>query len=113
MGRWKATLCVLHDEVKLLVTDEMGDDVLRARLPRRCDHPRAVLTLLEGLAMWSGAVLPAAISVEVGVQPGLFGDVLWPADSALVRLDFVPERVPRRIQGLGSFRDVLAARTRS
>jgi hypothetical protein len=55
MSCWKTTVRVESREAKLLVTDEEGDEVMRARLPLHPDHPRALLTLLEALALWSGS----------------------------------------------------------
>jgi hypothetical protein len=113
MEKWKTTVHLTSRWVRVLVTNELGDEILRARLPRRCDHPRALLTLLEGVALWSGAPLRAVISVaspcRYSTDSDLFGDQLCPADSALVRLDFVEVRRPFRLRGLGSFRDVLCA----
>jgi hypothetical protein len=112
MSCWKTTIRVGCREAKLLVTDELGDEVLRARLPHHPGHPRALLTLLEGIALWSGSPVTAAISVAASARRScdrdLFGGVLWPADSALVRLHFVDRRRPRRLRGLGDFRDLLA-----
>lgn len=111
MPRWKTTVRVTPTRVQILLTDPMGHDVLRARLPRHPAHPRALLTLLEGLALWSGRPLCAAISVAASVRhvcdSELLGGALWPADSALVQVDFVDEAVrPVRLRGLGSFRAV-------
>lgn len=111
MNSWRTTILVTNREVKLLVTDGMGDELMRARLPGRPDHPRSFLTLLEGIALWNGSPVSAAISV-VGKGPGffgrdLFGDVLSPIDSALVHLEFLTGHKPRRLRGTGSFRDVL------
>ncbi len=114
MGTWSVTLR-LSTQVKLLITDEDGNDVLRARLPRRCDHPRALLTLLEGLALWKGAPLAAVISADDSVgrsDADLFGGRLWPAESALVRFDFHHNCRQLRLRGLGDFRDVLAIHPR-
>jgi hypothetical protein len=112
MSGWRTTIRVTSREVKVLVTDEVGDEVIRARLPARADHPRSLLTLLESLALWSGSPVTAAISVAGSAQTffdrDLFGGSLWPAASALVRLCFVEPRRPRRLRGLGSFRDVLS-----
>lgn len=117
MARWATTIHMSHNAVKVLVTDEEGCDLLRARLPRRCDHPRALLTLLEGMALWSGNSLTAVISaprpVYAACDPHLFGGDLYPVDSALVRLDFLELNSRQfRLRGLGSFRDVLLAHQR-
>lgn len=112
MHGWRTTIQISCRELKLLVSDDRGDELLRARLPARADHPRSLLTLLEGVALWSGSPVTAAISVVGSARAffdrDLFGGDWWPADSALVRLVFVDHRRPRRLRGLGSFRDVLA-----
>jgi len=87
--------------VKLLLT-EGPDDILKARLPLHVGHPRALLTCLEGLALWCGARLTAVIAADdpgcwcptcVGRRPGsgLF------ESSALVEFVIaVPDRVGHR-----------------
>lgn len=110
MAGWRATVEVRRREVKVLVTDSAGD-VLRARLGRPSRHPRALLALLEGIALWSGARLPTAIHVAASAEElsdrDLLGSQLWPEDSALVQLDFAECRKLRRLRGLGSFRELL------
>ena len=54
MSLWPTMLRIGGKELKLLVTSPEGDDLLKARLPVRPPHPRALLTLLEGVALWSG-----------------------------------------------------------
>jgi hypothetical protein len=41
-----------------------GEIVLKARLPVHPGHPRAAITVLEGLALWSGHKLPVAVGVN-------------------------------------------------
>jgi hypothetical protein len=103
--------CALHvtpDRTRLLLTAAEGD-LLKARLMATPCHPRALLTLLEGLSLWTGQLLCVALSVDDSCQrwPGmpLFGDELWPTESQLVRFDFV-DRVRRKVRltGLGDFR---------
>jgi hypothetical protein len=106
MAAWKTTLRVRPEAVKLLVRAEEGDDLLKAQLPAYCKHPRALLTLLEGLALWCGTTpLCVAIAAEVPVSHSLglgpFSDLDdgWPASSPLVRFDFdVPPPRGRRIR---------------
>lgn len=100
MARWPTTLRIGAKELKLRVTSPDGDDVLRARLPVLSSHPRALLTLLEGVALWSGAPLHAAISASAQRDDWLcseeWGDAFWPPESALVHFDFaIPPRVLR------------------
>lgn len=107
MRDWKPVLRVTPRHVMLLVSDETGD-VLKARLPLSPRHPRALLTLLEGLSLWSGEVLSVVVSVAESsdwVGSGLFGDELFPAESPLVQF-----RVGRRgcreqrLRGVADFR---------
>lgn len=110
--RWNARLQLEPQALKILIEDDQGD-ALKARLPPRPNHPRALLTLLEGMALWSGERLHAALSVD-GLQDRssaavLFGDDLMPLESALVQFDLVdrPERRrQRRLIGVGDFRQL-------
>jgi hypothetical protein len=107
---WRCTLHVTQHHTKLLVSGPEGD-LLKARLDTRPCHPRALLTLLEGLSLWTGEPLSVALCVDercrVSRASTLFGDELWPAESSLVRFEVV-QRVPRpvRLSGLGDFRAV-------
>jgi len=107
---FRCTLRVTRDEVQLLITHPEQGDVLKTRLDPRPCHPRALLTLLEGLSLWAGHPLCVALRVDASCQPWpastLFGDELWPAESPLVRFEVeqpVPRRA-RRLSGLGDFR---------
>jgi hypothetical protein len=112
MARWSTTLRIVGKEMKLRVTSPLGDDLLKARLPSRPPHPRALLTLLEGVALWSGepvrAVITAGAHCDEGVGSDAWGDDLWPFESPLVRFDFAisPPRARRRLIGVGDVRDV-------
>lgn len=111
MEPWKTILQVTPRTTRLLVTDHERNEVLKAALPPFPQHPRALLTCLEGLALWSGQTLCAAISAEPPVgqrcAEALFGDGLLPLDSALVRFDYLaPPRRRRTISGVGDFRQL-------
>ena len=112
MALWPTTAIIAGPDLKLLVTDALGEDVIKARLPRRPPHPRALVTFLEGVAMWSGEPLGVVISAA-DPRDEWFGsdawhEAVWPSESPLVRLDFEirQPRGRRRIQGVGDFRDV-------
>lgn len=111
MALWSTTLRIGKD-LKLLVTSPEGDDLMKARLPIRPRHPRALLTMLEGIALYSGEPLYAVISAGAQREDWLgseqWCDDLWPAESSLVQFDFaLPEpRARRRLRGVGDFRDV-------
>ena len=61
MALWPTTARIARD-LKLLVTSPEGDDLIKARLPIRPPHPRALLTMLEGIALYSGEPLCVVIS---------------------------------------------------
>jgi hypothetical protein len=113
MSTWNVVIRPEKGAVKILVNDLEGD-ILRARLPKPPDHPRALLTLLEGLALWGGQPVHAAISAgaleTAWSELGLFGGELWPVESLLVRFSFTPRLRRRRLAGLGDFRSLYAMR---
>ena len=106
--RWRTTLRVTSRETRLLVSAPEGD-LLKARLDSQPCHPRALLTLLEGLSLWSGEELRVALDA-IDYCPSwpastLFGDGDWPGESALVRFELVQRGRRRgRLDGLGDFR---------
>ncbi len=113
MAKWKTGLEVLPDAVRLLMTSPEGGDLVKAHLPGYPDHPRALLTVLEGLALWCGEPLDVAIFAANGVSHSLglgpFSDSdTWPVESALVHFEFVaPGPRGRRIRSLGDFERLL------
>ena len=92
--------------MRLLVT-YCGDDALKARLPACANHPRALLTLLEGVSLWHGHPLYAALAAQDPSQAScidrLLGGDLWPQDSANVRFTLHYPQKSLRIRGPGSF----------
>ena len=96
MAKWNTTLQAIPGAVRLLVTSAEGDDLVKAHLPGYPNHPRALLSLLEGLALWSGETLCAAISADDSADPSLALGVSWTPTSALVRFDFTPPRLGQR-----------------
>jgi hypothetical protein len=100
---WTAKLEVRAQSLKLVVMDADGNELLKAIIGQPPKHPRALLTLLEGAALWSGEALRCAISAEHPVSHslglGVFGDE-WPEESALVRFQFVQRARRRRIRGI-------------
>jgi len=111
MATWPTTLRI-GKELKLLVQSETGDDVIKARLPLRPPHPRALLTMLEGVALYSGQPLCVVTSAGEHLDAWLgceqWCDELWPAESPLVPFDFAipPPRGRRTLRGVADFRDV-------
>lgn len=107
MERWASCIQVKQGKVLLLVKDPHQGDVLRASLPLQSNHPRAILTLLEGMALYQGGRLTTVLCADEGYPPwlgsGLFGDELWPAESPLVRFEVVARGHRKRLKGLGDF----------
>lgn len=108
MQRLNAILRVDSSGTRVLVTDGYGHDLVKARLPLHSEHPRALLTLLEGLALYCGHRLHVAVSVAADVtkmpwsEP--LGEQRYPLDSALVRFEFIELAArPRRLRGMGRF----------
>ena len=96
---------------RCLVTDSQHNELLKALLPSHPSHPRALLTLLEGLALWSDRPLDAAICAASSLDPScgeaLFGRGPWPLDSALVRFhELAPAQRRRTLSGVGDFRQL-------
>ena len=113
---WSSSLRVTARDVTLLVRSPETGDVLKARMPMPPRHPRALLTLLEGLALFAGEPLCVAISAVphpvLWCGSGLFGDELWPAESPLVRFVAARHVRHRRLDSLGSFRALRGRETR-
>ncbi|GAC1352500.1 MAG: hypothetical protein NVS3B20_17080 [Polyangiales bacterium] len=111
---WTAVLRPSAREVTLLVTCPAMGDVMKARLPMAPRHPRALLTMLEGVALFGGGPLCVAISAAQTSAPwlgsGLFGDELWPAESPLVRFTIADRGRHRPLRGLGSFQHLRGVR---
>jgi hypothetical protein len=90
-----------------------GETFLKAQLDAEPKHPRALGTLLEGIALWQGLPVRAALSVgarDTSCGSNLYREMFLDEGGALYRLVWVPTGVPRRrgprIEGLGSFRDL-------
>ncbi len=105
---WKTMVEITTEEVRLLVTAADGD-VVKAQFTHYPDHTRALLFILEGLALWSGKKLCVAIHAELPVDHSLglggFGGEEWPEESALVEFVFVETTAgkQRKITGVGDF----------
>ena len=105
---WRCALRVTASDARLRVSDPELGDVLQARLPMPPRHPRALLTLLEGIALFAGEPISVAVSAGSPSAPwlgsGLFGDELWPAASPLVTFVVEHRGHPRRLAGLRDLR---------
>lgn len=109
MTAWPTTLR-LEKDIRLLVRSPDGDDLIKARLPLRPRHPRALLTMLEGVALFGASPLCVVISAGNGGASEIaleqWCDELWPAESPLVQFELAvpPRRARGRIDGAGSAR---------
>lgn len=104
---WTCRLRISPQSAKLLVIAPDWGDLLKAQLPTSPEHPRALLTLLEGLSLWHGKPLSVALRAEDGLWDprcsALLGDGWWPGESPLVEFR-VEGRVRRgRLAGIGDF----------
>jgi hypothetical protein len=52
------------EDTRVLATSGASETILKARLSATAQHPRAVPTLLEALALWQGAPVRAALVVD-------------------------------------------------
>ena len=108
------------DATRILV-QEPRCPVLKARLPDAPQHPRALETLAEGVALWCGR--PLYVALGVAAEDALCVSPHWHATvDALTRTPLVTiepvigiPRAPWRVEdrsGLGDFRDVRQLRGR-
>jgi hypothetical protein len=105
---WNATLDVVPGVGQRLRVSEADGALLVAEFSGHPSHPRALLFVLEGLALWKGTPLCVAIRAAAPVSDSLglggFGDD-WPRESALVHFRFVDESPSRRLRLRRSRRD--------
>ena len=85
--------------------------MLKAYLPPEMKHPRALVTLLEGLALWAGRPQVAAAYVEEGAQGCyervFYGDRPVEPDAVLVNFEVHDSASRgRRLRGMGDFRQL-------
>jgi hypothetical protein len=102
------------DVTRVLVQDG-PIPILKARLPDAPHHPRALETLAEGIALWCGCPLYAALGVTAEdalcVSPRWHATVDGLTRTPLVTIDLVmdrprPPRGAAGLHGLGDFADV-------
>ncbi len=77
LGPWSARLRPHPTTIELRL-DQPGKKLLRASLPHPPRHPRALATVLEGLALWQAGALRVAVCVDSTSECfGLSGLGLW------------------------------------
>lgn len=101
------------DETRVLATAGPRATVLKARLAPAAQHPRALPTLLEALAMWQGTQVRAAIVADgPGDSCATRLGLDFAADfvgAPLYQLTYIPRHKPRhrdRLDGFGPFHDL-------
>lgn len=102
-----------RDGTRILVQAGATNTLLKAHLATEPRHPRALLSLLEGIALWQGAPVRAAIAVDElrssFEQSPFLDEALGSSRTPLVTLEFVSGRARRHrdtLGGMGSFRDL-------
>lgn len=98
---------------RVLATAGPTETILKARLPAIVHHPRAVPTLLEALALWTGVKVHAAIIAGgEGASSATRLKLDWLIEGTgdpHYRLEFVDGRKRRHhdpLDGLGQFYDL-------
>lgn len=102
------------EATRVLATAGASETVLKARLSPTVQHPRAVPTLLEALAMWEGAPVRGALvadgpdgSSATRLSLDAWGDL---GGAPLYSVEFVSALRRRRhrdgLDGLGRFQDL-------
>jgi hypothetical protein len=102
------------DRCRILAQDETGP-ILKARLPAKAQHPRALACLAEGLALWHAR--PTNVVVGVAAQDAMCVGPRWDPtveawpNTPLLALTLIigEPRPPRRadgLKGLGYFDEV-------
>jgi hypothetical protein len=110
-------LCPSPRTTRILAMRGPGEAILKAHLSLRPSSPRAVIALLEAMALWEGMPVRAALVVDDASTPStstslyrdtfaVFGD-----ETPLYRLEWVPRsagarRRRDRLGGMGEFGDL-------
>lgn len=99
-------------ETRILATAGPAETLLKARLAATPGHPRALASLLEGLPLWQGTKIRAALSADPrdGTSgTSCFRDSLLEPTGPLYSLEVVEPRRRRQhdgLDGMGDFRDL-------
>ncbi len=112
-SQFTVTLVPSVTRSRLLVTQE-SDELMRAILPplTMVENPRAVVTFLEGLALWFNDKLRVVLSadeLETSFSLGLTDSLYGGTDSLFFDVEVVSRgqgRRPRRIRGIGDFAEL-------
>ncbi len=113
MSQTVVTIAPEHDKTRVLMASD-HQDLLKAVLPAaHLAHPRAAMTLLEGLSLWRQERLSVVLVVDetdrtssaLSLCDALgFGERTLHYEVAVAYRE--RRRVRRRIDGVGNFRDL-------
>jgi hypothetical protein len=108
-------LCPSAKSTRILAMRGPSETILKAHLSLRPESPRAVVALLEAVALWEGAPVRAAVVVDDSStcsSTTLYRDTfsLFGDHTPLYSLEWVPKKGPRRardeLKGMGDFVDL-------
>lgn len=108
-------LCPGPRSIRILAMRGPRETILKAHLSLCPSSPRAVIALLEGLALWEGAQVRAVLVVDDGSTSSsttLYRDTfsMFGEQTPLYSLEWVPRRAVRRrrdeLTGMGDFADL-------
>lgn len=99
---------------RIIATSGINQTLLKANLATRANHPRALPTLLEALALWQGTKVHAALVADERANTSgtnLFTDCFdvvepTPLFEFAIVAGLGPQGRPERIRGMGNFRDL-------
>jgi len=97
---WLARVEITPEVVHIRVTEFEHGPVFDAELCNPPLHPRALVFVLEGLALWVGTRLSVVICAEEPAHPSLGLGVRedeWPFDNPLLDFTFVDRRPPGEV----------------
>jgi hypothetical protein len=86
------TIEPVGSETRLMLTAPAHGTALKARLPATPSHARAVITLLESIALWYGTPLRAVVdadAADVRRRPEAWAMLLGEAPSVAVNVEWV------------------------
>jgi hypothetical protein len=96
MNNWPVAIHSNRETLRVRLRNCLGDELMHVQLPLPANHPRALVTLLEGIALWVGEPLCAVIYADDSADPSLALGGSWIPTSALVRFELAPPRIAQR-----------------
>lgn len=101
------------DTTRVIAMAGPGETILKAQLSKDPQHPRALSTLLEAVALWQGQPVRAALCADargLSCDSNICREAFLDDGGALFSLVWVPAGAHRqrrqRLHGLGNFHDL-------